>query len=150
MKGWTRIGPPWPSLNEWQRMNPHAKTRFIETWHHDAHWHLYVANIRPPSPLDHWFARVEFLRVGPKELDRDNLWGGAKGMIDALKASPIIWNKKKIMRPDGLPERCWGLYADDNSKWSDIVCTQRVDQDVDRHGSFVKVSWRAMNSVDKA
>ena len=55
---------------------------------------------RPPGAS----ARVTIERVSPRLLDRDNLYGGAKLLIDAMKRLDLI--------------------RDDSDRWVDLVVTQ--------------------------
>ena len=61
-------------------------------------------------PRGHWpcppttRVRVSIVRVSPKLLDRDNLYGGTKFLLDALTRAALI--------------------RDDSEQWADVIVTQ--------------------------
>jgi hypothetical protein len=75
-----------PSLNTWQRVHWRQRTRDRRTFG----WEL--AAVRPkawpdPPPV---CVHVALVRCGGKLLDRDNLYGGVKVLVDALKDARLI------------------------------------------------------------
>lgn len=103
--------------------------------------------VQIPEPLDIYIAHLQLLRVSSKELDpTDNLPGGAKPLIDALKATRVTAFNQKPKRPDGYPERYWGLFADDNKKFLKakvFQTTTRIEAD---HGSYIKINWKRLSN----
>ena len=87
-----RVPAATPSLNIWQRMHWAKRRKAI------ADWTYMVAGATPKgqawNPIGR--LRVELTRVSPGNvatgalLDRDNLWGGAKVLVDALRYRGLI------------------------------------------------------------
>ena len=100
---------------------------------------------RIPEPLDEYQAVVDFMRVGPVELDpTDNLPGGLKPLLDALTAKRVVYMGKKPLRKDGYPERLWGLWADDKKRFLKSTVDQLTTKDEAHHGSFIKIRWEKL------
>lgn len=142
---WIKIGRPWPSLNELFASHWRVKQQWRDYFRLQGRAEILVRMIQIPEPLDCYVANIEFLRVSSKELDpTDNLPGGAKPLIDGLKASRVVWCGKKPLRNDGYPERYWGLFADDNKKYLKATVSQQITSNTDDHGSYIRVKWEKL------
>lgn len=93
-----------PSLNEWQRMHWHTKREVKRDWEMVCK----VSQIKQlPNGIPNATSkcRIKLIRNGPRELDTDNLYGGVKPLLDAIKAR--------------------GWIVDDAPKWMDLTVEQR-------------------------
>lgn len=79
---------PTPSLNKLQRMHFHARKRL-----RDSYERIFRARTTSLTrALPSQFRRVKIVRYGPRQLDHDNLVGGCKPVLDALKRAGLIWD----------------------------------------------------------
>lgn len=69
--------------------------------------------VEKPHPI----RRLEIVRRCKRELDYDNLVGGAKPLIDALKSQPILYNGTKV-------GRLAGWFYDDHPKYVKVYYMQ--------------------------
>lgn len=143
---WIKLGRPWPSLNELLSIHWRVRQEWKDYFRVRGRTETQVRMIRIPEPLDCYVANIKFLRIGPRELDYDNLVGGCKALIDGIKATKIRIFGKKPMRPDGYPERIWGLFADDNKKHLDSSFDQLTTPNTEDHGSYIKIAWREIGN----
>ena len=70
-----------PSLNETQRMHWTDRRKEIVTWR----WLLRASNVSGGP-----FKKLVVTRVGSRLLDADNLAGGAKNLVDAIRKEGLI------------------------------------------------------------
>ena len=112
---------PIRSLNEVERMNWAAR-RDLE---HAYQWAIIAQIGRRPEALQ-CRTRVEILSHRARLLDSDNLRGGAKRLVDALRHLGWIWR--------------------DSPRWLDLD----VDQLVDRvnQGTEIKISYEGHDSLE--
>jgi len=75
-----------PSLNTWQRMNRYQKPKVRRMFAWECRAFRPVSWPVTPPP----FVRVSITRCGKKLLDADNLTGGVKPCLDALKDAGFI------------------------------------------------------------
>lgn len=78
-----------PSLNTVQRQHWLTAWRSKKKWVKLVRDALIVSGNFPPPPPPP-FAVVRIERFGPRQLDHDNMLGGAKSCIDALKDLRLI------------------------------------------------------------
>lgn len=82
-----------PSLNEYRGMNPHARKRLKLTFGQEI---LFAVNrlhhaTRPPWLRNATGKRtLTIYRISYGELDKDNLYGGLKPVVDAIKEQRLI------------------------------------------------------------
>lgn len=99
-----------PSLNEIRSQHWAAQTRGKTA----LGWILVSSlNQRPAIPLATGKRRVTITRHGKGQLDRDNLFGGAKDLVDAIKARRLI--------------------LDDNPDACELIVKQVVDRKATPH-----------------
>jgi len=100
------IPEPTPSLNAILRMHWSSRIKFGERWE------LLLLEARAhfmPAARRKRFVRIT--RVASRLLDLDNLWGGAKIPIDAMKKLGIVvddsprWLKLSVVQRKGTPAR---------------------------------------------
>ena len=82
-----------PSLNTYIRLHYHAKTRLLNLWRELLSYSLDARRQQEKQLLMAWAeekvpVNVEILVARRRLLDSDNLWGGVKPVLDALKVSP--------------------------------------------------------------
>lgn len=82
------IPMPTPSLNVYKRMHYHAQRRLRDQYTTLLRAHTTRLNRAKP----HEFRRVTICRHGARLLDIDNLIGGAKPLVDALRRAGLLWN----------------------------------------------------------
>lgn len=109
-----------PSLNELRHKyaNHHAYARLRDGWKHDVWCLIGARNLKllvAHVDLKHRCKlSIHSERRGKRwELDRDNLLGGCKPVIDAIKACGVI--------------------GDDSPKWLDLEVTQQRSPDLRTH-----------------
>ena len=89
----------------------------------DAAFLMFCASVpvawRVSAP--HPRRRVIFTVIRRRELDKDNLWGGLKPVIDGLKCQPI--RVKGVPKIFGYTE---GLYFDDRAQFVDLDAKQEL------------------------
>lgn len=146
---WIKLGREWPTLNELLNFHWSTRQQWKDYFRQRARVEFQCRMIHIPEPLDRYAANLQLMRIGPKELDYDNLVGGAKKLIDALRASKVPKAKTygiKVTRKDGYPERLWGLFADDSPKF--LSPTPKYDQlttaNTEDHGTYIKIEWREL------
>lgn len=101
---WTfTISIPTPSLNETIRWNRWERAQAARDWFFLVRGAM---NAKEPIPLAKGKRRLRITRHGARLLDRDNLYGGAKQLIDELKNQ--------------------GLIVDDRAELLDLVVEQEV------------------------
>lgn len=66
-------------------------------------------------------ARVCIKRFGLRALDRENLWGGTKAIVDCLKEA--------------------GLIVDDSEEWIDLEVRQERVHDRDQRRTEITITW---------
>lgn len=137
------IGRQWPSLNDLLVMHPRTRSRHVDYYARTAQATAAAERWWIPAFLDAVHTEIWLIRVGYNWLDHDNLVGGAKVVIDALKAEVIKVGGKPVMMPmqyKDYPERTWGLYADDRKECATFHISQHCYHDKTRHGTYV--NWR--------
>lgn len=93
-----------PSLNEWERMHWAKRRR------EKLRWQVYIGAKARGCHLPKATGKrnVLIIRYGAKRLDRDNLYGGMKGVLDAIKDL--------------------GYLVDDAVEWCHLECDQQTDR----------------------
>ena len=132
-------GEPWPSLNVilgWR--NPGKRAGWSAKFRRTVGPLLLEAGIVPPGDLKTMKAVMRLYRCTGKELDHDNLWGGASAVVNALKCKPISRHV-----PD---ERTWGLYFDDAPTWLELHVAQIKACPDDRPGTYMNIEWKALTT----
>ena len=82
-----------PSLNTYTRLHYHAKTRLRNLWRELLSYALDAKRQQDKQLLMAWAeekipVNIDILVARRRLLDNDNLWGGVKPVLDALKVSP--------------------------------------------------------------
>jgi Holliday junction resolvase RusA-like endonuclease len=98
------IPEPTPSLNPMLRQFWHLRHKDQKRWRWLVRAARLAAKYHPTEPLQK--ARVTITRHGKRILDRDNLYGGVKGLVDILVKE--------------------GILADDTPAHVELVVQQRV------------------------
>ncbi len=80
-----RIDQPIRSLNHWLRVNWRCRHKESKLWEQ-----LIWAEFKGKPPATVGKVRVKITSHRKNELDKDNLHGGVKGLVDALKRLRII------------------------------------------------------------
>lgn len=81
------LGEATPSRNAVDKLHWTARNRLRERWQ----WLIRVARLNERIVPVRWpHALLTIERYGPRKLDHDNLVGGAKQLIDALKHEGFI------------------------------------------------------------
>lgn len=80
------IPEPTPSLNTWLALHWAQRQRIKANWL--THVQAQRNNLKIPKATSK--RRVVVTRFGARELDRDNAFGGAKGLLDTLKAAGLL------------------------------------------------------------
>lgn len=79
---------PTPSLNQVRKMHHHAYKRLRDRFEVICRVHTTPLNRVSPNT----FKTVTIERRGVRLLDYDNLVGGCKPLVDALKRAGLIWD----------------------------------------------------------
>lgn len=77
-----------PSLNTWQRMHWARRARLQAEFVDELRAELGALSVYPRQQV----SLVVLTRYSTKELDTDNLVGGAKPLIDAIVAVGLAWD----------------------------------------------------------
>lgn len=102
-----------PSLNEWQRMHWAKRKRFKDELRIEVLAHSRRKNIMPADMP----RSVRIVRYSAGTLDRDNLVGGCKPLVDALVRNRLL--------------------VDDSPEWCDV---SYIQEKVGRGGAFCTVA----------
>lgn len=78
-----------PSLNQWQRMHWATRARLQAGFVNELRAEIGALSVRPLQQLN---TSVRLTRYSAKELDTDNLVGGAKPLVDAIVAVGLAWD----------------------------------------------------------
>ena len=81
-----------PSNREYSRMHRMTQHKLRTRWQ----WMVNAQRnaITPPIPKAQGLRRVTIVRHSSGTLDRDNLWGGVKPLLDALTGAGLIVDDK--------------------------------------------------------
>jgi hypothetical protein len=120
MQAVIRVGRVVPSLNELKReyRNPHAYARLREGWRHDIHVLLGIRNTKLIKAHVDMHHRCELLIISYRRrvLDKDNLYGGVKPIVDAIRDLDLI--------VDDSPQ--WLDLTVDQERTAELTCTSIV------------------------
>jgi hypothetical protein len=108
------------SLNELR--NPWNRNKDTQNWENVIHNELYYAGIRSPTFRPNHKVKVTITRLmsaGERAFDRDNLIGGTKSLMDALKREKWI--------------------HDDSEKWVEVEYRQEKAGPGQRPGTRIRL-----------
>ena len=92
-----------PSLNEWERMHWAKRRR------EKLRWQMFIGaearKVKLPKATGK--RNVLIIRIGARTLDKDNLYGGFKPVLDALKDSGyLVDDRPEFCELDGAQDVC--------------------------------------------
>lgn len=135
-----RIGLPWLSLNEMLKWKTGRRLAWKKDFKSNASALIRESGMWTPeqSKLPIYRAKMVLARISPRALEKDNLYGGAKWVIDALKTEPIRVHGHII-----AGERTWGLFHDDAPRWLTYEVVQHKPDSVllEKCGTYIKIDW---------